>query len=250
MGKHGGRHVAKRSIWGGLAVFVILALVGVLFSTNVRVNRTVVVTSDTAQLINERARRVDELQNDINSLSTKIDSLKALTTDAKTPTGEEAGSGTKLPAVEGPGVTVILNDSPLWEQKVGDSGSTADINDYVVHQQDIEAVVNALWAGGAESMMIENQRVLSDTAVRCVGNVLLLHGKQYAPPYHISAIGPTERMITALDDSPTIQIYQQYVASIGLGWQVERKDRLKFPEATSSLQTLKYAKTDEQAEKK
>ncbi|MBT1166918.1 DUF881 domain-containing protein [Bifidobacterium simiarum] len=250
MGKHGGRHVAKRSIWGGLAVFVILALVGVLFSTNVRVNRTVVVTSDTAQLINERARRVDELQNDINSLSTKIDSLKALTTDAKTPTGEEAGSGTKLPAVEGPGVTVILNDSPLWEQKVGDSGSTADINDYVVHQQDIEAVVNALWAGGAESMMIENQRVLSDTAVRCVGNVLLLHGKQYAPPYHISAIGPTERMITALDDSPTIQIYQQYVASIGLGWQVERKDRLKFPEATSSLQTLKYAKTDEQATKK
>ncbi|PLS31140.1 hypothetical protein Uis1B_1024 [Bifidobacterium margollesii] len=241
MGKHGGRHVAKRSIWGGIAMFVILALVGFLFSTNVRVNRTVVVTSDTTQLINERARRVDELQTEINSLSTKIDSLKALSTNTKTPTGEEAGAGTKLPAVEGPGVTVTLNDSPLWEQKVGDSGSTADINDYVVHQQDIEAVVNALWAGGAESMTIQDQRVLFDTAVRCVGNVLLLHGKQYAPPYRISAIGPTDRMIAALDDSPTIQIYQQYVASIGLGWQVERKDLLKFPEATSSLQTLKYA---------
>lgn len=90
---------------------------------------------------------------------------------------ESAGNGTLLPAVEGPGLVVTLDDSPLWENMVDSSGSTSNINDYVVHQQDIEAVVNALWAGGAESMMIMDQRVLFNSAVRCSGNVLLLQGK-------------------------------------------------------------------------
>ena len=70
-----------------------------------------------------------------------------------------------LPAVEGPGLVVTLDDSPLWENMVDSSGSTSNINDYVVHQQDVEAVVNALWAGGAESMMIMDQRVLFNSAV-------------------------------------------------------------------------------------
>jgi len=34
-------------------------------------------------------------------------------------------------------------------------------------------VVNALWAGGAEAMTIMGVRVISTSAVRCVGNTLL-----------------------------------------------------------------------------
>ncbi|MBW3088713.1 DUF881 domain-containing protein [Bifidobacterium sp. 82T24] len=244
MGKHGGRHVARKSFAGAVAVAVVLALAGYLLTVNVRVNRSVTVNSDTSQLLNERSKRVTELQSEVDDLSSQIDALKTLTTDSSTakPKGEDTGSGTKLPAVTGPGVTVTLDDSPLWETKVGDTGSSADINDYVVHQQDIEGVVNALWAGGAESMMIEDQRVRSNSAVRCVGNVLLLQGKRYAPPFRIAAIGPQDAMIRALNDSPSIQVYKEYVTSIGLGWKLERSDDLRFPAATSSLQTLKYAK--------
>lgn len=46
-------------------------------------------------------------------------------------------------------------------------GFTAE--DIVVHQQDVENVVNALWAAGAEAMMLMDQRVISTSAVRCVG---------------------------------------------------------------------------------
>ena len=245
MGKHGGRHVARKSMVGALSVIIVFALAGYLFVTNVRINRSVTVTSDTTQLLNERSRKVTELEGEVNSLSDKIDALKTLTGNDSSTNSEDAGSGTKLKAVAGPGVTVTLDDSPLWETKVGDSGSSADINDYVVHQQDIEGVVNALWAGGAESMMIEDQRVRSNTAVRCVGNVLLLQGKRYAPPFSISAIGPQDAMIKALNDSPSIRVYKEYVASIGLGWKMERSDELRFPAATSSLQALKYAKAKE-----
>lgn len=246
MGKHGGRHVARKSLAGALSVIIVFALAGYLFVTNVRINRSVTVTSDTTQLLNERSRKVTELEGEVNTLSDKIDALKTLTgNDTSAQNAEDTGSGTKLKAVEGPGVTVTLDDSPLWESKVGDSGSSADINDYVVHQQDIEGVVNALWAGGAESMMIEDQRVTYNSAVRCVGNVLLLQGKRYAPPFKISAIGPVNDMIQALNNSPTVQVYKEYVDSIGLGWKVERSDNLKFDAANAVPQTLKYAKVKE-----
>lgn len=144
--------------------------------------------------------------------------------------------------MEGPGLVVTLDDSPLWENMVDANGSSANINDYVVHQQDIEAVVNALWAGGAESMQIMDQRVLFNSAVRCSGNVLLLQGKKYSPPFKISAIGPVEGMRKALDDSEEVSIYKQYVSAFGLGWQVDEKTKLHFDATDALQQPLQYAK--------
>ena len=140
-----------------------------------------------------------------------------------------------------PGLVVTLDDSPLWENMVDSSGSTSNINDYVVHQQDVEAVVNALWAGGAESMMIMDQRVLFNSAVRCSGNVLLLQGKKYSPPFTISAIGPVETMKKALDNSQEVTIYRQYVSAFGLGWQVDEKEKLHFDATDALQQPLQYA---------
>ena len=140
---------------------------------------------------------------------------------------------------------MTLDDSPLWKNMVDSSGSTSNINDYVIHQQDVEAVVNALWAGGAESMMIMDQRVLFSSAVRCSGNVLLLQGKKYSPPFKISAIGPVDSMQQALDDSKEITIYRQYVNAFGLGWKVEKKDKLHFDATDALQQPLKYAKVIE-----
>ena len=75
-------------------------------------------------------------------------------------------------------------------------------DDIVVHQQDVQGVVNALWAGGAEAMMIQDQRVIATSAVRCVGNTLFLQGRVYSPPYVIKAIGDTTSIKAALDRRP------------------------------------------------
>ena len=61
-----------------------------------------------------------------------------------------------------------------------------DPNQLVVHQSDLQAVVNALWAGGAEAMTIAGQRVIATSAVRCVGNTLLLNGEVYSPPFRVA----------------------------------------------------------------
>ena len=238
MTRHTSRHAARRTWLGGFAVCLIVAFSGYLLVTNVRVNRTATVTSDTADLVEQRVEHVDQLQKDITDLSAQINTLKDFANNSGS---SEQPSGTILPAVHGPGITVTLNDSPLWENMVDSSGSAANINDYVVHQEDVEAVVNALWAGGAESMMIMDQRVLFNSAVICQGNVLLLQGKKASPPFTVSAIGPADAMIRALDDSNAVKLYKEYVSAFGLGWKVEKKDDLVFGQSAATLQPLRYA---------
>lgn len=243
------QRLGARALAWGLVVFLVCAMAGYMLVMNINTNRSTLTSYDTRGLLEDRSKRVTNLQDDIKDLSSQIDTInKTLgttgegTDDANG--GTEAsqqndGSGTVLPKLEGPGLVVTLTDSPLYQS--GNIGADKDPNDYVVHQQDLEGVINALWRGGAEAMMIQDQRVLPTTAVRCKGNVLLLQGKSYAPPFTVSAIGPTDRMQKALDDSPTIQIYKEYVDSIGLGWNVQVNQSLEFPEASSALQALNYA---------
>ncbi|NMN00856.1 hypothetical protein G1C96_1435 [Bifidobacterium sp. DSM 109958] len=238
-----GRHGVRRSWLASVAVVLILAMTGWLLAVNVRLNRTAYYATDTAGMVEEQVSRMERLSGEVNDLSSQIDALKVLVDDgsgSSSSSGTDADSGlnTMLSALSGPGVTVTLDDSPLREQAANDP---QHVDAYVIHQQDIEAVVNALWAGGAEAMMIMDQRVRPTTAVRCVGNTLLLEDKKYAPPYTVSAIGGAQSMLSALDSSDAIRIYKDYVKVYGLGWKVQTVDRLDFPKATLQTSQLKYA---------
>ena len=141
-----------------------------------------------------------------------------------------------LTPVHGPGVEVVLNDAPASAVHAG-----VDINQYVVHQGDLQAVVNALWAGGAEAMTIAGQRVIATSAVRCVGNTLLLNGEVYSPPFRVAAIGPERTMIRALDASPGVRQFEQAAGYYGLGYTVATSANLDLP-AYSGPVGLAYAR--------
>jgi uncharacterized protein YlxW (UPF0749 family) len=145
-----------------------------------------------------------------------------------------------LTAVHGPGVTVILDDAPSSALTAG-----VDPNQLVVHQSDLQSVVNALWAGGAEAMTIEGQRVIATSAVRCVGNTLLLNGEVYSPPFRVAAIGPYRTMVSALDKSPGVQLFVQAAGYYGLGYTVEQGDDVNMPPYAGSL-GLAYARAGTQ----
>lgn len=133
----------------------------------------------------------------------------------------------QLSAVHGPGLQVTLSDAP----RDADGNYPLDVNpdDLVVHQQDVQSVVNALWVGGAEAMTIMGQRVLTTSAVRCIGNTLLLQGRTYSPPFVITAIGPQDRMRAALDAQPGVQLFRQYVQTYGLGYEISPRDDVTMP---------------------
>ena len=145
-----------------------------------------------------------------------------------------------LTAVSGPGLSVALDDAPRSAQQ-GDLDAGASPDDLVIHQQDVQGVVNALWAGGARAMTIMGQRVVATTAVRCVGNTLLLHGRVYSPPFVIAAVGEPQRLNRAVQDDPQVQVFQQYVAAYGLGYRETRSGQVTLPGYDGPLE-LTHAK--------
>ena len=72
----------------------------------------------------------------------------------------------------------------------------------LVHQQDIQAVVNAMWKGGAQAVTIQGQRVVTTTGIRCKGNSVQLQGVPYRQPYVISAVGDPTALQAAIADDP------------------------------------------------
>ncbi len=135
----------------------------------------------------------------------------------------EAAAGAE--AVTGPALRVALSDARTGG-RIPD-GYTVD--DVVVHQQDVQAVVNALWAGGAEAMTIQDQRVVATSAVRCVGNTLILQGRVYAPPYVITAIGDPATLRARLDNDHAVSLYREYVERVGLGYAVSEPGEVTMP---------------------
>jgi len=132
-------------------------------------------------------------------------------------------------AVAGPALTVSLDDAPAGSR-------SANPDDLVVHQQDVQAVVNALWVGGAEAMTLMGQRVISTSAVRCVGNTVVLHGQVYGPPFIVTAVGDREAMRAALVREPGIALFRRYVDAFGLGYTVTAQDDARLPAYNGPLE--------------
>ena len=178
-----------------------------------------------------RAASVQQLQAEVDALTAGAapgnNSVARLRAEAAT-LAPIAGAQ----AVSGPGLSVTLNDAKRTAASLP-KDFTAD--DIVVHQQDVQSVVNALWAGGAEAMMLMDQRVISTSAVRCVGNTLILHGRVYSPPYVIQAIGDVPAMRAGLDQSEPVTIYRQYASLLGLGYDVKNLGKVTFPGYAGSL---------------
>ncbi len=232
-----------RSAWS-ILVPVLCLVAGVGFAVSVRAARgTDLRTTNTGNLaglvqaaeqdVHTQERAVAALQAQVSAAAAQAgsgNSAVARTQAAVAPLQQPAGLG----AVYGPGMQVVLDDAP--GPIVG-----VDPNQLVVHQSDLQAVVNALWAGGAEAMSIAGQRVIATSAVRCVGNTLLLNGDVYSPPFRVVAIGPSTQMQKELDTSPAVQLFKQAAEFYGLGYTVENQTRVDLPAYAGPL-GLTYAR--------
>lgn len=230
---------------GPLAVGAVLAGAGLLFAVSASTASGTQLRADRADLpgliraeaarVETRAQRVDSLRTEIDDATRKLSSTDSTLARLQAQIATAAPSAGLAP-VRGQALRVTLNDAP----RNVPVPAQARPDDLVVHQQDVQAVVNAMWAGGAEAMMLQDQRVISTSAVRCVGNTLILQGRVYSPPYVITAIGDIDAMEEAIGESTEISIYQQYVEAYGLGWKAEEAGELTFPAYSGSLD-LQYA---------
>ncbi|GAA1358651.1 DUF881 domain-containing protein [Streptomyces beijiangensis] len=239
-----GRSVRPVTLLTG-AVF---ALAGLIFvtsfntakGTDIRTDASMLKLSDLVQERSGKNKQLDEtaaaLRGDVDTLAQRDDgSTKA--EDAAIKALEQSAGTQKL---SGHALTVTLNDAP--PNAVANPGyPDPQPNDLVIHQQDLQAVVNALWQGGAKGIRVMDQRLITTSAVRCVGNTLILQGRVYSPPYKVTAVGDLSKLRSALNASPAIQNYQQYVKAYGLGWKVDEHQAMTLPGYSGTVD-LHYAK--------
>lgn len=208
---------------------------GALFSATASVAGGTSLRSEDGELrevIPQRNAEVQDLEGVADSLREEADELADglgegdVEISEEQQRAEEHAEPVGLTALRGPGLTVSLEDAP---RRDGDLPSGATPDDVVVHQQDVQAVVNAMWAGGAEAMTIMDVRIVGTSAVRCVGNTLLLHGQVYSPPFVISAVGDVEAMSAQLEAAPGVRAFRAAAEDFGLGYSVETEEDIYIP---------------------
>lgn len=216
-------------------VFTVTLASGVIFGLSASTQRDTTASAggegDLITLVRRQQAVVADLDSDTQALQSGVDAELAAGSPSPTPSPTSLPQLATVP-VQGPGVTVTLTDAPPGPVPDG-----ASVDDLVIHQQDIEDVMNALWQGGAEAMTVQKVRITSRSVIRCIGNVILVDGTAYSPPYVISAIGDPDRLRTTVNADRRVVNYKAYVALYGLGWEMEAQDRLAFDAAPQDLQT-------------
>lgn len=231
----GGSRRAAGPGWPGrwrVAVPVATATAGVLFvASGLSADGTDLrsVATDVRTLVVDRGADVDAAREQVKRAREEVDELAAGIDDASVKAARREAKALQpaagLREVRGRGLRITLTDAS--EKEIDASGR--DPNDLVVHQQDIQAFVNAMWAAGAEGVSLMGQRLISTTAIKCVGNTVLLHGVPYSPPYVIEAVGDPEAMEASLATFDKVTVYEQYVDVYGLGLEIETGDELVIP---------------------
>jgi uncharacterized protein YlxW (UPF0749 family) len=125
--------------------------------------------------------------------------------------------------VRGPGLVVTVDDGGI------------DDEDGRIRDVDLQEVVNALWASGAEAVAVNDRRVSALTAIREAGEAILVDYDAVAAPYRVVAIGDADTMEPAFGDSATARRFRTWVDAYGVAFDVSRAKRLDLPAAESTV---------------
>jgi uncharacterized protein YlxW (UPF0749 family) len=242
------RRFPRPSAWTALVPVVALAA-GLLFATSGRTAQGTDLrageVTELSSLIAQRSRANDRQEEVLSELQAEVQRLtdQVASRDGDVAAERDAANAGALSAalvpLAGPGVEITLDDAP--PRADGTLPTNARPDDLVIHQSDVQAVVNAVWAAGADGVAIMDLRLIATSAVRCVGNVLLLQGRTYSPPFVITAIGDADAVRAQLAASPQVGVLQQAVQAFGLTFTVRERADVTLPEYTGSLD-LQYAR--------
>jgi uncharacterized protein YlxW (UPF0749 family) len=198
--------------------------------------------TDLASVVNAEKKETEELTRRVAELTREVEQLSAGVGDRNVNRYQDEietlDDPAGLTAEAGPAVRVTLTDAP---QDVI-TETEGDPNLLVVHQQDIQAVVNAMWRAGAEAVTVQGQRLVSTTGIKCEGNSVTLHGVPYSPPYVIVAVGDQEAIQRSLANDTYLDYYRADAADPegGVGWEVEEVAAYTAP-PYDGLVDIRYA---------
>ena len=143
-----------------------------------------------------------------------------------------------LTDLTGEGIIVTLDDCKIASPET--IGITEDLSLYLVHYIDVLNVINELWNAGAEAISVNGQRIVSSTAITCIGNVISINGEKVGAPFVINAIGNPEYLygITRLGS------YLSNLEEYGIMTEAKKSGNVFVPKYTGKY-TSDYIKDNE-----
>ncbi|QXJ19541.1 DUF881 domain-containing protein [Actinomadura graeca] len=236
-----------RGRFRGGGILLILLLVGVLLAVaGAEVRRGEPVAAE------RRARLIDEIHvrtGETDGLQRRLDRLRAETERrraaalARSDAGRRArqrlaearAAAAGAPAA-GPGLVITLDDARHGEPDAG-GGHAPD--DGRVYDQDLQVVVNGLWAAGARAIGINGQRITPVTAIRTAGEAVLVDYRPLRTPYEVTALGEPREMEDAFDGSDADRWLRRLEERYRIAYGTHRAGRVRLP-AAAGLR-LRYA---------
>jgi len=177
--------------------------------------------SDSRREIAALRGEIDSLEADAAARSAATQNLRGQVDDLRSHSG--------LVAMHGPGVEVDLRD--------GDASSAVTGTAYLVNFEDVQDVVNLLFAQGAEGVAVNGRRITPLTAFSgSAGQVVLDQGPPLASPLKVVAVGDRNRMVAALDDASALASIRAREVEFNLHLTFFGSPDLSLPAYDSSLQ--------------
>ena len=146
--------------------------------------------------------RVEDLQSEI---AAKEETLKNTQKESSQLLDEIDYYKTELGMSRANGEGIIIN--------LGDATDASNIDEVAMaisHSTDLLDLVNVLWQEGTEAITINNERIVSTTAIVCVGNNILINNTPKGAPFTIAAIGDRARLLGAIkDEDRLLELYSR-----------------------------------------
>jgi len=134
-----------------------------------------------------------------------------------------------LTSVQGPGVVVILDDSDVQVP------SGADPNAYIIHEYDMRDVVNLLWMAGSEAIAINDERLVSNSSIYCLGSTVMVNDTRLSPPFIIRAIGNPKVQQGYLRNPSYLKELKEKQRLYGLRFDMESAGTIRLPAYAGSF---------------
>ena len=145
-------------------------------------------------------------------------------------------------AVHGPGVAVVVGDASGTDQVDPNTGQRVPVSvddNGRIQDRDLQSLVNALWAAGAEAVSVGGQRLAPTTTIRGAGEAILVDLRPVQSPYTLAAVGDPATLLPRFADSEAARRFQSYTGLYGIQFTVRAAKDVRLPAATDP--DLRYA---------
>jgi uncharacterized protein YlxW (UPF0749 family) len=177
--------------------------------------------SDSRREIAALRAEIDSLEADAAARSASTQNLRGEVDDLRAHAG--------LVAMHGPGAEVDLRD--------GDASAGATGTSFLVNFEDVQDVVNLLFAQGAEGVAVNGRRITPLTAFSgSAGEVVIDQGPPLTSPLKVVAVGDRNRMVAALDDPSALASIRAREVEFNLHLTFFGSPDVSLPAYDSSLQ--------------